>query len=120
MTTIDLAPLVNGIVIPLLTPVLLAVIMWVATKVAALAHIQIQDSQRDVLTAAVNNGIAYAERVLAPRLGITADDKVATAVNYILPKIPDALKGLGITPDHLAQLVTARLPAPPLLTASGS
>lgn len=112
MTTIDLSPLVNGVILPLLAPVLLAVVTWAATKVAALAHIQIQDSQRDVLTAAVNNGLAFAEQKLAGYEHVSADDKVAAAVNYILPKVPDALKGLGVTPEHLAQLVTARLPAP--------
>lgn len=113
MTTIDLSPIVDGVLIPLLTPVLLAVVTWAATKVAALAHIQIGAAQRTVLESAINNGIAYAEKTMAPRLGVTADDKVAAAVNYILPKVPDALKGLGVTPDHLAQLVTARLPPTP-------
>lgn len=112
MTTIDLTPLVNGVLIPLFTPVLLSVLIWAATKIAGLAHMQIQSAQRDVLSAAIVNGIAYAEKTLAPHLGVTADDKVAAAVNYILPKVPDALKGLGVTPDHLADLVTARLPAP--------
>lgn len=109
---IDLSPLINGVIIPLLTPILIALVGWAATKVAALAHIQIQDSQRAVIGDAVTNGLAFAEQKLAPYEQVTADQKVAAAVNYILPKVPDALKSLGITPQHLMDLVTARLPAP--------
>lgn len=109
--TIDLSPLINGVILPLLTPVLLAVATWAATKVAAYAHFQIQDGQRALLSSAIDNAIAYAEQLLAGKESVTANDKVATAVNYLLPKVPDALKSLGVTPEHLAQIITAKLAA---------
>lgn len=113
MTAIDLAPLVNGVVIPLITPVLLAVATWALTKVAGYAHFQIQDGQRRVVSDAIDHGIAYAQKALASHETVNADATVAAAVNYILPKVPGALASLGVTGDHLAQLVTARLPPPP-------
>jgi hypothetical protein len=106
---IDLSPIVNGVVIPLLTPLLLVFATWALNKVAAYAHFQIQDGQRQVVGDAIANGLAYAEQKLAPYENVTADQKVAAAVNYVLPKVPGALKTLGVTPEHLAQLVTAKL-----------
>ncbi len=110
MSMIDLAPLVNQVVIPIITPVLLGVATWALTRVAKYAHFQVQDSQRKLVLDVVDNAVAYAEKMLAGKASVTVNDKVATAVNYILPKVPDALKAVGITPEHLAQIVTARLP----------
>lgn len=112
-TTIDLAPLVNGVLIPLLAPALLGVLTWAGARLSLLLHIKLQDSQRAVLSAAVTNAIAYAQQRLAARETVLVSDQVATAVNYILPKIPGALKSLGVTPQHLAELVTAQLPPVP-------
>lgn len=109
---IDLAPIVNGVIVPLLTPALIAAITWAAARIGKLAHIQLQDSQRALLATAIDNAIAYAEQLLAGKAQVQASDKVATAVNYLLPKAPEALKSLGVTPEHLAQMVTAKLPAP--------
>lgn len=107
---IDLSPLVNQVVIPLLTPVLIGVATWALTRVAAYAHFQIQDGQRQLIATVVDNGVAYAEQLLAGKETVTASDKVATALNYVLPKVPGALKSMGVTPEHLAQMVTAKLP----------
>lgn len=109
-TVIDLAPLVNGVILPLLAPALLAVLTWAATRLAALAHIKLQDSHRAVLSAAVTNGIAYAQKALGPTAAVTVNAQIAAAMAYILPKVPEALKSLGVTPDHLAELVAAQLP----------
>ena len=113
MTTIDLVPIINQVVVPILSAVLLAVLAWAAQRIAVFFHIKIQDSQRAVLSAAVSNGIAYAGHALAGRENITVSDTAAAAVEYVLPKVPGALKALGVTPDHLSQLVTAQLASVP-------
>ena len=110
MTAIDLAPTINQVVLPLLSAGLLAMLTWAVQRLGAFFHIKLQDSQRAVLSAAVTNGIAYAQQMLGPHEDITVDGKVAAAVEYVLPKVPGALKSLGVTPDHLSQLVTAQLP----------
>ncbi len=109
---VDLAPVINQVVLPLATTGLIACASWAAARVARLAHIQLQDSQRRVLSAAITNGLAYAETLLAGKEGVTVNDKVATALNYVLPKVPGALKSLNVTPEHLAQVITAQLPTP--------
>lgn len=108
---LDLAPLVNTVIIPLLAPTLMACAAWAAAKLASYAHVQLQDSQRALLNAAITNALNYAEHQLAGHETVTVSEKVATAVAYLQPKIPGALKSLGVTPDHLADLVIARLPA---------
>ena len=107
--TVDLSPLVDGVVIPLLVPTVLALGGWAMTRVGAYFHFQISDGQRQVVETAIANGIAWAQSHVAAGETVTLDAKVAKAVEYVLPKIPAALKWLGITPDHLAQLVEARL-----------
>ena len=110
MINLDLAPLVNGVIVPLLIPVILAFASWAITRIAAVAHFQLLDGQRRLLEQAITNGLAYVEKTLGPHETVSVDAKVAGVVNYVAPKVPGALKSLGITGDHLAQLVTARLP----------
>lgn len=109
-TILDLHPIVDQIVLPLLEPVVGAIAAWALIKVAGFAHIQIQDSQRAVLEQAIANGLNYVDQKLAGKEQVTVDDRVAGVVNYVAPKIPGALASLGITGPHLADLVTARLP----------
>jgi hypothetical protein len=112
MTPIDLTPLVDQVLVPIVSTVLVGVATWALTKVAAYAHFQISDGQRKVVADAITNGIAYAEKQLAGNgVIVSADAKVAAAVNYVLPKVPGALKALGVTPEHLAQIIAAKLPA---------
>jgi len=106
---IDLSPIINQVIVPLLTPLLLAAGAWALNRVAAYAKFQVQDGQRAMLEKAIRNGIAYAEKQASGIASISADEKVAAAANYVLPKIPGALKGLGVTPEHLASLIKARL-----------
>ena len=110
MTTIDLAPTVNQVVLPLLSAGLLGVLTWALQRAGAFFHMQIQDSQRALLSAAITNGIAYAQQLLAGRENVTLGDKAAAAAAYVIPKVPGAMKALGVTPDHLEQLVTSQLP----------
>lgn len=114
---IDLSPVVNQVIVPVLASVLIAVVIWAVQRAGAFFHFTISDGQRQLVSTAVDNAIAYAQTTLAPKEKITTTDIVAEAVNYLLPKIPDTLKALGITPDHLADLVTAKLGAQPVLVA---
>jgi len=109
---VDLAPIVNQVVIPVLTPLLGAGALWVLNKAAKLLHVNIQAQQRVVLETAISNGIAYADQVLAAHETVQTSDRVAQALNYVLPKVPVAMKDLGVTPAQLGDLILARLPAP--------
>lgn len=115
---IDLAPTINTVILPLLGSVLIAAATWAVTRVAALAHITIQDSQRKIVADAITNGLAFAQQRLGPGEKINTSQVVADAVGYILPKVPDALKALNITPDHLAEVVQAKLPVAPTVAVA--
>ena len=118
---IDLAPIVDGVIFPVLQSVLLAAVSWAVYKVAAYAHFQVTDGQRAFLISAVDNAIAFAQQKLAGHETITAPQQVAEALNYLLPKVPGTLKALNVTPGHLQDIITARLPtAGNLFTAPGA
>jgi hypothetical protein len=108
-TPLDLSPIVNGVIVPLLTPVLLGFAMWALNKVAAFAHFQVQDGQRQMVSAAIDNAIAYAAKTLGPKEVVGVDAHVAAAAAYLMPKIPGALKSLNVTPEHLRQIIAAKL-----------
>jgi len=108
---IDLAPLIDGVVAPILSAVLMALASWALVKIAGLLHIQISDSQRNVVLNAIPHALTFAEqKLLAKGATFTASEQVAEALNYLAPKVSGALAWLGITPEHLAEMVTARLP----------
>lgn len=108
--TIDLTSLISGVLVPILTAVLLAILSWAAALIGAHFHVQISASNRQLVETAIQNGINFAQAKLAPNEKINAPAQIADVVNYILPKIPGALAWLKITPDSLAEQVTARLP----------
>lgn len=110
-TAIDLAPTLNTVVLPLLTSAVLALAGWVLSVIAIHFHIVISSTQRALVESAIQNGIAFAQGKLAPGEKLTASGDVSAVLGYVLPKIPGALAWLKVSPDSLAQLITARLPA---------
>lgn len=107
---IDLSPILNGVIFPLLAPMLMALAGLALAKVAQVAHFQLSDGQRALVLGAIDNAIAFAEQKLSPGAVVTVDQKVAAAVNYLLPKIPQALNFLKISPAQLGEIVAARIP----------
>ena len=82
------------------------------TRVGALAHVNLQASQRALVLSVVDNGIAWAVMELG-RLPVavqTTDATVAKAASYVSTMIPGTLKALGVTEPQLAQIVTAKIP----------
>lgn len=113
-SVIDLRPLFDEVVFPLASSGLAALSAWVLNRLARKAHIDMNAQQAQTVEVALHNAIEFAlsrartavdsKAVLTPK-----NEIVATAVNYILPKIPDTLKSLGITPKGLADRIEARL-----------
>lgn len=114
---IDFAPIVNQVIVPLATPVLLAGFGWVAVKVATLFHLHIQAAQRVFLNTVIANGIAYGTAKLAalPETVIIDDKNVLMGhvADYATKTAPALLKSLGLDKDSaaLAAVITARIPA---------
>lgn len=106
---VDLSPLVNQIIVPILETGLSVVAAWVLARVGAYFHFQIQDGQRKVVSDAIDNGIALAQHKLASGEVVHLDQQVAAVVDYVMPKVPGALKALGVSADHLAEVAKAKL-----------
>lgn len=107
---VDLSPIITQLVLPLVGAVATGLAGLLMAKLAAVAHITVQDSQRQVVNDAITNGIALAQKKLAPGEVLNVDAAVAQVLNYVIPKVPDALKALNVDPDHLADVVKAKLP----------
>lgn len=112
---VDLAPLANAAII-VAAGVLTPVGAWLGMKVANWLHLRNDDKARAVLESAIQYGIQYglSRAQEASRQGFDVDIKnetIASAVNYVAPKVPAAMARLKITPDSLAQIVETRLPA---------
>ncbi|MGV8996401.1 MAG: hypothetical protein ACOH12_05595 [Parvibaculaceae bacterium] len=69
-----------------------------------------------ILDKALAMGIAFAGSRLATLNGKAAtldvkSEMVADAANYVLVQVPDAVKALGLTGEHLTRMIEARLQA---------
>lgn len=105
------APFVNGVVIPILTSAALAAATWAIARVAKLAKVNVTAGQLAMLDTWITNGIAFGQTQLAGKESVTVSQTVDAALNFIEPKIGPLLSGLGLTSVHLAQMITAKLPA---------
>lgn len=117
LTTIDPSAIVN-IALSLVGPTVMVCLTWLANRAIGLVadHLGLKmDAQtRSLIESAIAKGIAMARHSLDGKLsGLHPIDvrnaQVALAVDYILPKIPDALAYFSITPQGLAQRVAAAL-----------
>lgn len=104
------APHIIELLVAIVTVVLLP-------KAYAYLGIKVDDSHREVIETALQNGINYAVgKVLGtnPTLAdFTAakDALIQEATSYALSHVPDALAKIGLGDGEVAQLIEARLPA---------
>ena len=117
---IDLRPILDQVVFPVLQATLIPIVSGVAVvalnKAAAYFHIKVSAHAAQVVENAIQNGTNLAlnkAQAAADDHGLVAvkSQVVADAVNYALPKITAEMKTAGITPDSIAERVEARLPA---------
>ena len=115
---IDLRPLIDKILVPIVLPLLSSLGVWGLWKLIALTGLKIDDTQRAV----VQSGLQYAINYASTKIASSTPDKipvnvksavVAEAAQYALAHIPDALAHFAIDPAKLATMIEARLaPAP--------
>lgn len=115
MNTIDLKPLL-AVLIQFGAVILTVALSWAVKRAADYFHVAKDSELRKVVSGAIDNGIAFAvakakEAEARGAVIHTKDEMVANAANYVLPKVPAALNSLGVTPEHLAEIITAKLPA---------
>jgi hypothetical protein len=125
MTTIDLSPVLTPL-LQLAGLVLTGVATWALQAVAHHFHVSTQSALFQNVLGAVDRGIAYGQQQAAAKVAAGVPVQVnsavqAQAIQYVVDKMPDTLKSLGMDPTHVADLVLAKLPpadsvaaAPPL------
>lgn len=107
---IDLRPLLDA-VWPLIVAVVTAIIGIVARKVLSWLNLSEDRMVREYLEVAIVNGLELArQRLGTVTPGVTTKSQVvAEASNYVVARVPDALKRFDITEASLKRLVEARL-----------
>lgn len=110
-TKVDFGPLVANVVWPLLSAVLLAIGAWGVQKLSAWLGIKNNEVLQNTVESAMKNGLAYAQSKVGD-VPLTVDVKnqiVATAANYAIKHVPDAMAKLGVGQDVLLEKLEARL-----------
>jgi len=125
-TVVNLAPVVDQVVLPLIMTVLTGLVSyfvpWLINAATTYFKIKVSAQQGLVIENAMQNGINLAIH----KLGVTLDanasvdvknQAVAVALDYALPKVRAEMASIGMDPATLAQRILARLPvvaaAPP-------
>jgi len=114
---IDLTPILNPL-IQTAGLILTGFASWALAMVANYAHVSKQSALLQNVLGAVDRGISYAQNqatTYADGHGtiMPTTSTEQTAVNYVVSKMPGALKSLGMSPAHVADLVVAKLPVSP-------
>lgn len=109
---IDLRPLLDA-AWPLIVAVVTAIVGILARKALSWLNLSEDRMVREYLEVALVNGLELArQRLGAVPLGTTTKSElVAEASNYVIARVPDALKRFDISEASLKRLVEARLAA---------
>lgn len=115
LATIDLAPLLHEILLPIASALGMVLATWLAKKVADWLNVRRDEAFIGKLEEAMKNGLALAQSRAEQQIrdkGLTVEVKsqlVADAANYAAAHVPGALKALGVGPRELAEKLEARL-----------
>lgn len=114
-STIDFAPLVNQIVVPVLVALLPVLVAWIVMRVRTWLGIKENSQLAACLETAMQNALALAQsRVPGVVAGLpmhtsVKSEVIAAAAKYAMDHVPDTLKQLGVTPEMLKEKLEARL-----------
>lgn len=108
---IDFRPLINEVVWPLIVAIVTAIVGILARKVLSWLNLSEDRMVREYLDVALANGLELARQRLGnvPLGATTQHQLVAEASNYVIGRVPDALKRFGIDQDGLRRLIEARV-----------
>ena len=110
---IDLTPIL-GTVIDLLAAALMALGGWALTKLGRKFGLEADGQVRVYLAEALAGGIGWAKEQAAKRSEDFAHIEVrrkvvAEASHYVIERVPDAVKRLGLDRERIEKLIEARL-----------
>lgn len=112
---INMRPLINEVVVPILAGLLGLLATWISTRLVGVLKLEHDDALRGIIENGMQKGIAYAlskldDATKSMPLSFEVRSKiVADAANYVIGATPDALKKLGVTKDAIERAVAARL-----------
>lgn len=108
---IDFRPLLDQVVWPTLAAVVAAIAGALIRRAMRWLKISEDRMVREYLETALVNGLELARQRLGPvSLGVTTKSQVvAEAANYVIGRVPDALKHFSIDEATLKRLVEARI-----------
>lgn len=110
---VDLSPILT-VVVQLAAALVLGVGTWALKKWGKKLGVEEDSKVREYVNQALENGVRYAA-AKAQAAGqdlarVEVKNKmVADALNYVVPKVPDGLKKLGITEQAAKDILTAKI-----------
>lgn len=113
--TIDLSPILTPL-IQLGGLILMGLVGYGVKKLCDVLHIAQDSALRQTILDGVDRGISFAQNkvttLVASGVNVPAPQNAVAdaAVNYVVTKFPGTLNSLGMTPQHVADLVLAKLP----------
>lgn len=115
-TAIDLSAVLTPL-LQLAGTILLGVATWAINLGAQKTGLENQTALKNMLIDATGRAITWAESQVGQKIGAGAsidvhNAVVAQAANYLLTKMPDTLKSLGISGTAIEDWVLAHLPPP--------
>lgn len=115
---IDLGPLLT-VLLQALGGVVLAVAGWAVWKVQQKFGLENEEKLRNTVMEVVERGVTYGKNKANEELNDADWTKIETknalvghAANYVLTKVPDAVKKFKLTEDEVKDLVLAKLEVP--------
>ena len=116
MSSIDLTPLLNGVIWPLVAALVPVLGAWLAYRLARLLKINEQNQNRPILDQAVQTATNLllqeleAWRKQAGRTTIDISNAtVAKYANYVVQQVPEVLKTVGVTPEQVKRKLLAEV-----------
>ena len=111
--SIDLSPILSTVV-QILFGLVLTIGTWALGKLATRLGLEADDKVRGYLETALQSGVAFArEKALLAGQDFSRievrNQAVATAANYVISRVPDAVTKFGITDESLNKMIQARL-----------
>lgn len=115
MTSVDLTPVVQALA-GLVLAAMLAAARYVVPALIAHLKLQVTDSQRAAVLAACESGADLAYKFIVDNGASFAhvpirNAAIAQGMSYVVSRMPDTLKALGLTTAHVTDIVTAKLGA---------
>lgn len=125
--TVDFRPFFDQVLMPALTTLmgLLVPVLatWATVKLANLLHVKANAALSDQVLGAVTNAAKFAVNEAQATgdknlVGVTHNEMVAKAAQYLNTNVKGKMDALGLTDEHIDNLIRSALPPPEIVAAA--